>query len=474
MADTEYIELDVQDNNEQLELAVDEAIIQAVSPKAYVTREIGQATITVTDIDGTSTAVVYDGQTGPAGQDGISAGFGTPTATIDSNTGTPSVTVTASGPDTEKVFAFDFKNLKGSPGQNGTNGQDGQDGFSPTATVTKTGKTATISITDKNGTTTQTVSDGNDGTNGTNGAAAGFGAVTASVDSNVGTPSVTVTASGSDTAKNFDFSFHNLKGRDGSGAVTDVQQNGTSVLDGSVAKVTVPTNVSQLANDSGYITDYTETDPVFSASAAKDITNSDISNWNGKSDFSGSYNDLTNKPTIPSKVSDLQNDSGFINTETDPTVPSWAKASTKPSYTASEVGAVPTTRKVNNKALSSDVTLDASDVGAQETLVSGTNIKTVNNESLLGSGNLTIQGGSDVEVTQVSITVANWNATTTCTKTVTGVTASNSIIVSPAPASISDYVSAGVYCSAQASGTLTFECTSTPTADLVVNVMIVG
>lgn len=30
-------------------------------------------------------------------------------------------------------------------------------------------------------------------------------------------------------------------------------------------------------------------------------------------------------------------------TETDPTVPNWAKASTKPAYTASEVGAIPTT-----------------------------------------------------------------------------------------------------------------------------------
>ena len=30
----------------------------------------------------------------------------------------------------------------------------------------------------------------------------------------------------------------------------------------------------------------------------------------------------------------------------------------------------------------------------QDKLVSGTNIKTVNNESLLGSGNITIQGGS--------------------------------------------------------------------------------
>lgn len=164
----------------------------------------------------------------------------------------------------------------------------------------------------------------------------------------------------------------------------------------------------------------------------------------------------------------------YSPTETDPTVPSWAKASTKPSYTASEVGAVPTSRTVNGKALSSNITLSASDVGAQETLVSGTNIKTINNESLLGSGNITIQGGGGADVIQVSITVANWNATTTCTKTVTGVTTSNSVIVSPAPSSIADYVSAGVYCSAQAAGTLTFTASSTPTADLVVNVMVVG
>ena len=71
-------------------------------------------------------------------------------------------------------------------------------------------------------------------------------------------------------------------------------------------------------------------------------------------------------PTVPTKVSAFTNDAGYITgyTETDPTVPSWAKAASKPSYTASEVGAVPTSRKVNGKALSSDVTLSASDVGA--------------------------------------------------------------------------------------------------------------
>lgn len=42
----------------------------------------------------------------------------------------------------------------------------------------------------------------------------------------------------------------------------------------------------------------------------------------GKADktelFSKNYNDLTNKPTIPSKVSQLTNDSGFLTAETDP------------------------------------------------------------------------------------------------------------------------------------------------------------
>ena len=66
---------------------------------------------------------------------------------------------------------------------------------------------------------------------------------------------------------------------------------------------------------------------------------------NGKalsSDISLSASDVGALPddtTIPSKVSELTNDSGFISSETDPTVPAWAKASSKPTYTASEVGA---------------------------------------------------------------------------------------------------------------------------------------
>lgn len=72
---------------------------------------------------------------------------------------------------------------------------------------------------------------------------------------------------------------------------------------------------------------------------------------NGKalsSDISLTADDVGALPddtAIPSKVSDLTNDSGFISSETDPTVPSWAKASSKPTYTANEVGAIPTSAK---------------------------------------------------------------------------------------------------------------------------------
>ena len=59
-----------------------------------------------------------------------------------------------------------------------------------------------------------------------------------------------------------------------------------------------------------------------------------------------SYNDL---PFVSARAADVY---------------SWAKASTKPKYTASEVGAVPTSRTVNGKALSSNITLTASDVKA--------------------------------------------------------------------------------------------------------------
>ena len=62
----------------------------------------------------------------------------------------------------------------------------------------------------------------------------------------------------------------------------------------------------------------------------------------------------------PTKLSQLTNDSGFITdyTETDPTVPAWAKASSKPTYTASEVGALPDSTVIPSAL--SDLTNDMS------------------------------------------------------------------------------------------------------------------
>lgn len=68
------------------------------------------------------------GTNGTNGATGAAAGFGTPTATVDANVGTPSVTVTASGANTAKVFNFAFKNLKGAKGDKGDKGDTGATG----------------------------------------------------------------------------------------------------------------------------------------------------------------------------------------------------------------------------------------------------------------------------------------------------------------------------------------------------------
>ena len=121
----------------------------------------------------------------------------------------------------------------------------------------------------------------------------------------------------------------------------------------SVTGITIPTSNTAFTNDAGYVnsgevetqitskgylTGYTETDPVFQASAASGITEQNITNWNNKLDSS-----------------DLE-----------------------PYYTSAQT----------------DTAISNATSGKQDTLVSGTNIKTINNQSLLGSGNIQIQGGS--------------------------------------------------------------------------------
>lgn len=149
---------------------------------------------------------------------------------------------------------------------------------------------------------------------------------------------------------------------DGSGTpsgITNVYVNGVDVTVGTKAYVIVPTKLSELTNDEGFITAAEETDPTVPY-YVKEITVADINNWNDKQDalvsgttiktingnsilgsgnllvgteytagtgidISGttinntitSYNDLTDLPSIPTNTSDLVNDSGFITNQVD-------------------------------------------------------------------------------------------------------------------------------------------------------------
>lgn len=58
------------------------------------------------------------------------------------------------------------------------------------------------------------------------------------------------------------------------------------------------------------------------------------------------------------------------------------------------------------------------------------------------------------------------------TVSVEGVTADNTVIVTPAPASYTACLEAGVYCSGQGAGTLTFTCSTAPSASVTCNILI--
>lgn len=118
---------------------------------------------TVTN-SGTSSAAVFDFGI-PKGEKGDTGATG-PANTLSIGTvqggATAAATITGTAPNQTLNLTLP-KGDKGDTGATGSTGPAGADGYSPTATVSKSGDTATITITDKNGTTTASVTDGADG-----------------------------------------------------------------------------------------------------------------------------------------------------------------------------------------------------------------------------------------------------------------------------------------------------------------------
>lgn len=84
-----------------------------------------------------------------------------------------------------------------------------------------------------------------------------------------------------------------------------------------------------------------------------------------------------------------------------------------------------------------------------------------------GSGS----GGANLTSISITLTTANWSNNSQ-TVTAQGVTASNVIIVTPAPTSYDEYVGNNIRCSAQAANSLTFICDFVPSTAVTVNVII--
>ena len=139
----------------------------------------------------------------------------TAAATVDSGTGTPSVAVVKTGTDEEPTFTFNFHNLKGETGATGATGETGPAGpAGPAGPQGETGATGATGATGPQGPKGDTGDTGPAGADGADGVTPVISA-TASVNSSTGTPSVSVTKSGTDAAPSFAFAFRNLKGATG-------------------------------------------------------------------------------------------------------------------------------------------------------------------------------------------------------------------------------------------------------------------
>jgi len=107
------------------------------------------------------------------------------------------------------------------------------------------------------------------------------------------------------------------------GSIISLTNGGNvTVFDGNYNNLsntpTIPTKTSDLTNDSGFITsevDGSTTNEIQTLS--KSGSTISLTQGGSVTVFDGDYNSLSNTPTVPTKTSDLTNDSGFITSEVD-------------------------------------------------------------------------------------------------------------------------------------------------------------
>lgn len=104
-------------------------------------------------------------------------------------------------------------------------------------------------------------------------------------------------------------------------SINNVELNGNKSLDdlGIQSKIT-STNKLNSSLINGWPSVPTKLSAFYDDETHRLVTDTEKSTWNSKSDFSGNYNDLTNKPTIPTvptKVSSFTNDAGYLTSHQD-------------------------------------------------------------------------------------------------------------------------------------------------------------